>query len=885
MENEGVSSVAEARDAYLSWNKAQKEHIGDVLTPELASHVMMLPLLFQMNNRALPGYIGADIPMGVYGYKPDKKTLAHASHINRKFHYSPEGVIRYPAIDAIYFQRNLLNKKIRCWIFCRDSLDRVQFNEVKEKTGNISKWYSAKGVPVEFIVTSEEKFRKKKVKQAGQDSKGVFLEQFYSESILLAGKYPVWWLVPPDEEASYDEYVKHIEEARFVDRAEYIDLGGLADISLEDYLQSALFQLQSIKEAADICLIRLIRICASVVSWPQQDTIAIRMKSILYAGEEQEKGVRLLCNLLHEYYAQFSKDDLILSPGRLFSGLKNLSGKLNHELIDAFVDNEYMHTANLKGIDNIISFMNVNKAVMHGIRKAYQTIVTSYTEHVNVSDQNDRLLTQASNMVSSLSESSGRIPLYNTRSVTDLILDRILLRHAFVNEIESRWSLVIKAADSSEKKVDGFESLTGLLAWCWLNRIVNHSTQVSIDCPGLQIRQVEARHILEVLMQQLDPADISNTPATAFKQPMMPLKSLLFINLNALSSPTNSPVNQVINSEQVVVNSWGDVYAHVYHSSTSLISCLCEWTHAAPLAGRRHPSEMFFSGIGTGDTTIIANRLSQIYGSMVDYFYVSKQVSGRFLLALDSDYYVVSAKEDLLYPQKLGNLNQMLDYLESPVAEFHGTELERLVYPDYPLKEIYQRNKDHVLQVYFYVANRVCYTWALDEKGSLFRDVHSVFERESYIVHWLYFFKNVADRLKKINYQERQLPTFEISQIAMNMLGEYEFSRVLPASITAEKNFNDLKIKIVGDDEGDQLSLWCDGKSYGYSDLKQGALTECVNDLKQQMSQSGRQPVYVTDIDVPLRLYGVSERDEIQISHILKFKRSFERQLNKLLSE
>ena len=40
-----------------------------------------------------------------------------------------------------------------------------------------------------------------------KESPGLFLDGFYTESFLLAGKYPVWWLIPPELELHHADFI------------------------------------------------------------------------------------------------------------------------------------------------------------------------------------------------------------------------------------------------------------------------------------------------------------------------------------------------------------------------------------------------------------------------------------------------------------------------------------------------------------------------------------------------------------------------------------------------------------------------------------------------------------------------------------------------------
>lgn len=893
---ERIIPVADSREAFFRWNKKQYSSMSQRLDVEKVHLIHFIPLFLHLNHRLLPGYSGNDVPVGVHGYIPEKSLLYEARKLNNKFRYEREAAPGRAAIDAIYFQQQIIDDRCFCWIFCSENLNDRQFHEILLKADRLSRWYIARNCKIIFIVTSEKKFRLDIKKHATDIDVAFFVEQFYAESVLLAGKYPVWWLVPVDNEPDYDACVANMLEVRFVDRSEFIDIGNISNLMPDVFLDSALRLMQNSKRSKELCLIELLMLDSKSLHWPEMDGVAYRIKNNLYHGVENKSPLEHFADILHECFASIKNKQHISSPLRLLSSLKNMRTKLSHQLIDAFIGDSYAQPVELKGLDKVISILNTNKSISSEIKDIFSNILSQYSDRIDQQKADTKLTVLGQNMLESLTQSSNRVPVYNTDDVLMPVLDRILIKHEIQNKAESLWSLNIVMSEENEKRVEGFSSLLGLLAWSWLNNIVNVATQVSIDCPLQQVKQTEARYVLDVLMHRLNPSLIKNIPASALKKPAIPVSAILVVNFMVNDSEVpdieedDDPLsygydqqNLLVHCEILEVDSWGEVHTHSYNGNSAALKCICEWTHQAPIGTRNKPEPVYFSGYGPGNSTYMAQRIQQVYENMLEYFYDSGCFDGRFIVLLASNYYVITANDGQLTSKKIGDVSTMFRFLESPLAEFQSTEFERLAYTEHPLKEIYRQNKPNVVQVFFQVINRTCYSWVLDEKGSLFKDIETTFNRHSYLGHWLNLYKNISERLKKISYQERELPSLEIMQVSLNRLGAYQFEQINSGDILDDINFFQLGMSIVGHADGDQLSLSCDGRKYDFASLQQAVIPECVKDIKAVMRRRGWSPVYVTDIDVPLRLYNVSQRDDIQVSHILKFKRSFERRIRKLL--
>ncbi|MCW8935310.1 MAG: class I adenylate cyclase [Gammaproteobacteria bacterium] len=888
--------VVDARQAYYRCNSLHYDNLADVVGDDVYKYIQLIPLFLQINNKLLPGNSDDDVPVGIYSYKPDNKIINNAKKLNSKFRYQQEGVVKNYAIDAIYFKQTLIDNSHSCWILYRTSLNEKQISALKNKINKISDWLLLRGANIDFIVSSVDEFKANNNHQLTENNISMFLDEFYSEVILLAGKYPVWWLVPPHKENDYAGFVEHIKQARFVDIEEFVDLGSVADYKLEDLISSAVAQAQKSKKSPELCLINLLIIDEKNMAWPEFDGISIRIKSMLYKGGEGITAVKVYANFLKDAFNRYSEKSHILSPIRLFSRMRNISENVNHSVIDAYLKDDYVHESSVKGLDSIVSYLNFFKAISFEIRQVFTNIVNNYNAVYKNSEGDKNIKSLARNTLVFLSDDEDKIALYNNKNEINIVLDRIHLKQNILNGI-SVWSLVLEVSEGDEKTVDGFSSLLGILAWCWLNRIVNNSTQVSVECPNLEVKQIEAFFVLETLIHYLKPDLISNIPPLAFENPLKPIESLLFINFMAPTPNTtvnvadnddalrfsNQASSLITHCEQLIVNSWGDVYTRQYSGNTGLLRCLCEWTQHAPIDSMTKPQLLKVFGHGIGDSTYMAQRVEQIYEEMLLFFYHQNHENGRFILRMGIDYHVIKVIDSLLIPEKIGKQKSLMKYLELASTEFQITALERLAYTDHPLREIYHNNKRDVFQIFFQIINRKFNTWVLDEKGTLWSDLIDLTDRESYITHWLYLFRNIRNRLQKINYQDKEFPALEINQISNNLLGGVEFYPLGADSITGDKNFIDIKVHIFGHQEGDQLSIICDGRKFSYSELKQDVLADCVQYMSSRMLTDGHLPVYVTDIDVPLRIYNVNDRDEIQISHILKFKRNFEHRINKLL--
>ena len=128
------------------------------------------------------------------------------------------------------------------------------------------------------------------------------------------------------------------------------------------------------------------------------------------------------------------------------------------------------------------------------------------------------------------------------------------------------------------------------------------------------------------------------------------------------------------------------------------------------------------------------------------------------------------------------------------------------------------------------------------------------------------------------------MPALELSQISNNRFGVVEFSTVSADGINAQRMFIDVQVQTTNANQADKLNLGCDGRLFDYQAYGDRVLPETLRYIQQRRSGDGRRPMFVTDVDVPLRLFNVEQRDQIQTLHFLKYIKNFENKLNQMLN-
>ena len=252
-ELEPIVDFKEIKQRFFALNKARLQRTRADLRQRQLDFLELLPLLYHINHPTLPGYVSKLTPAGIPDYSPGNLALQLAAKLSKSFSYKRRAYRRFH-IQALYMMGSTgtiaySNKSdFDIWVCYDSSLNPEQVEALTRKSAAIEAWAQTLEVDVHIFMVNPDEFRLGKHGALSSESSGsalhyLLLEEFYRTSLLLAGLYPIWWLVPPEQEAQYDEFVADIKRKRFVHSRDNLDFGGLANIPAEEFYGATLWLL------------------------------------------------------------------------------------------------------------------------------------------------------------------------------------------------------------------------------------------------------------------------------------------------------------------------------------------------------------------------------------------------------------------------------------------------------------------------------------------------------------------------------------------------------------------------------------------------------------------------------------------------------------------
>ncbi|MGP1959265.1 MAG: class I adenylate cyclase [Arsenophonus sp. NC-CH8-MAG3] len=279
---------------------------------EAFKHVYgLLPVLLNYHHPMLPGYIEGNVPSGVCFFVPD----VHQIHWLKQFEsyffceLPSQQINDELPITGIYSMGSTSSigqndvSDLDIWVCHQSWLDQEEKQLMQKKCILIEQWASLIGIDVTFFLIDENRFRHHtSASLSNKDCKTtqhvLLLDEFYRTAVRMAGKRLLWMMVPAEEETNYNEYVLLLYARGVLTPNEWLDLGGLSELSAEEYFCASLWQLHKSVDSPYKAVLKSILLEAYFWNYPRGMLLAMEFKQCLHAGEIVSYGLDAYCLML-----------------------------------------------------------------------------------------------------------------------------------------------------------------------------------------------------------------------------------------------------------------------------------------------------------------------------------------------------------------------------------------------------------------------------------------------------------------------------------------------------------------------------------------------------------------------------------------------------------
>ncbi len=898
----------------------------------------VLPLLFHINHPLLPGYFSSKVPFGISGYKPDDRAIKAARRIARSFSLA-RNLGRHEDITALYLMGSSgtiaysSGSDFDIWVCVRPDLSPAERELLERKTAGIETWAAGMGLEVHFFIMNDEAFRQGELPRLSEESSGssqyhLLLDEFYRTSLLIAGRMPIWWLVPAEHEQEHDAYVERLVSRRFVKPEEFVNFGGLGHMSAGEFFGAAVWQLYKAVSSPYKAVLKILLMESYAAEYPEHRMLSVHLKQAVHDREvdldHMDPYVQMF-RRVEEYLLTNGELDRLELARRCFyfkvnerlsigQGRRTLSWR--RELMRELVESWGWTPGHLRMLDErprwkVQRVLEERQALVDALRQSYAVL----SEFARLHEGTHAIDPQELNLLgrrlyTAFERKAGKVDLVNPGISKEMTEERVSL-HQVSADGHGGWVLYRGHVRPEEvgmsRPLKRTHSLVEMLAWCHFNRIVHPVwTMVHVYPEDCSVSSWEMRSVIDVLQDVFPDGRLDEPRLDDLARPARIERNALFVNLGLdpmakltregkqlVSSRTDALSyggcweNLALTFEALVQTSWKEVLTFRYSGQTALLDCLCDYLAWSPVAGGDRPSPMLAFSFSSTRGATIARRVEEVFAQIIDWYYggTTSPETARFLLQVGHDYHVLQPENGIPRTQRCPGMTALLRHLEQAQPEFSPLKVDRETLKDTPLPVIFEANRPNVLQFFYRLRGDSAEVYILDEKGSLFHDRMTCRDALTLLNQFSRFLEKVQYR---INHYHECSPACMIRDIEYHRIVQghegptLERQRINPFGRKRE-GFGVQVIGEVLDGGRTVFTLYCDEQEFTTVEHGEHLFEAVARHVVARREGGQTYPIYITDIDLARSLITHEGMTDLQSVHFLEYKRRIEKRLNEAL--
>ena len=902
------------------FNQSRLQRVREFFQPRQRDFLNLLPLIFHINHPLLPGFVSLETPAGIPDYSPNKQTIETARQFSKGFVYKPKALRNYPiysiflmgSVGSMAFSKD---SDVDIWLCHQPSLEADELEELRRKTKEVEKWAAALKIEAHFFLINSDQFKQGENTPISADSSGetqhyLLLEEFYRTSIFIAGRIPVWWLVPPTQEKHYSQYVTHLLENRFISELEVIDLGGLQNVPISEFVSATLWQIYKSLTSPHKSLLKLFLMESFASEFPDPQWLCIALKQAIYQGN-------FSVDSLDPYFLIYSKVEAYLQKagsrqrlnlarecfhlkiiGSTNSALDNKTRRLRENYMQSVAEQWHWPLDLLENL-GMQKFWTIQKACTEHdvIRDQLQHCLRIILKFVgNPVDHdyrgNNDLKLISRKLRAALDLRPGKVELLTTRTMVHAQPDLLLFAEQEQADTASIWRLFAENISPRQILTEPFikqgDGLVELLSWSVLNGLYKKNIQLKLLSSRLKLSLGELTQLLAELNDFLSRyVAIHGDILEIYEKPNCLSSSLLLINLGE-SLAMDANTQQFVMSERsdpfsygesrycfvqtvqkLSVFAWGEVTLQQYKGLDGFLDCIVEVFNNSeqPVGANQLAVVCFTRARGRSITW----RIKALFDNLLKCFSNPQfRNQQRYIMAGESGYCVFRCLGNLLSYYRLENNNQLFQELGSSQQRFSPVLFDDYVLEQTVIPALYSHNLADAIQIFYHATSKQVVVYIIDEKGALFVAQHTKAKPEHLLIQYSLFVGALLAQAKLP--AATGIKCYEVQKNSTGLVS------CRPVQAKPEDSAMDLRVRIAYEQPSASFVIYCNDLKFSIVDA------ESYKAVKTQIMSyrkiSDDYPFHITEIDVPCRLLGIDNVSLAQAVHYLRYKQKIEDNLN-----
>jgi len=935
--DEGIDRkvLSQLRARFLKLNEGRMARAMEGLSTRQQTVLTLLPLFFHVNHPLLPGYVSGSTPAGLANFEPDANALAEAQRLTRSFSYKPRHGSNPPRpIHGLFLMGSLGTlaqadqSDMDVWVCHAPDLIENELGELRKKCQLLEVWAASQGAEAHFFLIDPTRFvlgerdTQLSSEDCGTTQHYLLLDEFYRTAIWLAGRTPIWWLVPVYEEAAYDRYTHTLLSKRFIRADESLDLGHLAYIPPGEFIGAGLWQLFKGIESPYKSVLKLLLTEVYASEHPKVHCLSLRFKQAVFANQldlDELDPYIVVYRRIEEYLTARGEPErlelvrraLYLKVNRKLTGSsrtqswqRSLLERLAHEWN---WDQRQLALLDSRSQWKVRQVSAERRALVNELNYSYRFLTQFARNERTVSLINKRdLNVLGRRLYAAFERKADKVEFINPGIAPDLAEDTLTLVQA-PNKKEPgniQWCLYNGSLAAHEWEhfapIKRSRQLLELLTWCHRNGVIDSSTRLALHPGTSDLSEFELFNLLGSLQQTIA-LPLITVAEEPLLRPSVPGEVLILVNvgvdplkhhrdLNILMTTERTDSlsyagvreNLVLTLDQVTLNSWNEVLVSRYDGPHALLDCLRDYLNSLP--GRAKQPKLRVRCFCHNRAQFIARRVEEVLDTAQNL--LLSNLNHRYLIQVQQHYHVLELVPGQVNHVALATLPALLDYLGEELASYSPLQLDPMALEDHDLALLLPMGQPECIQVFYRVYEQHADVYVLDEFNALWQQRLPYHDEQSLLVPLQRFLQSIQYR------RDALLPMNSTQPLSLDTLyyqllpsgpGRARRVEARPAPQTPiSKPFYDVQAIVGKAAPGQvQVTLYCNQREFSELEYGDQLFSVVAQEIVEQRREVERYRCYITDLD----LSGLIGDGHGSSNLYLRYKADLERALNEALEQ
>ncbi|WP_327439199.1 class I adenylate cyclase [Pseudomonas donghuensis] len=928
--------LSQLRQRFLTLNQGRLGRAMDGLSSRQQQVLTLLPLFLHVNHPLLPGYVSGNTPAGVANFEPDAPLLAEAQRLTRSFSYKARRGNPPQPIHGLYLMGSLgtlaqaEQSDMDVWVCHAADLSESELAELRKKCLLLEIWAASQGAEAHLFLIEPQSFvQGERDGQLSSDDCGttqhyLLLDEFYRTAIWLAGRTPLWWLVPVYEETRYRQYIETLLCKRFVRAEDNLDLGHLAHIPPGEFVGAGLWQLFKGIESPYKSVLKLLLTEVYASEHPQVQCLSLQFKQAVFSNhlDLDELDPYMMVYRRIEQYLQgrgeherleLVRRSLYLKVNKKLSGLaRSRSTSWQRELLQRLSrewgwDERQLTLLDSRSQWKVRQVALERRELVAELNYSYRFLCQFARSQNAISriDQRD-LSVLGRRLYAAFERRAGKVEFINPGIAPDLAEDTLTLVQS-PNRKEPgqhHWGLYNGNLGVHEWEhfapIKRCRELLELLTWAHRNGVIDSSTRLALHPGSSDLSEYELFNLLGSLQQSVA-LPLSLVSEQRLLQPSVADEILLLVNvgvdplqhhrdLNILMTTERTDSlsyagvreNLVLTLDQVTLNSWNEVQVHRYDGEHALLRCLRDYLNGL---GSEHIPRLRVRCFCHNRAQAIALRVEDVFATTQGL--LAQNLNHRYLLQVEQHTHVLELHPGAVNLVTLDDQDAVLRYLGEERSDYSPLHLDANALQELDLAQVLPLGQPQCIQLFYRVQEAFADVYVLDEHNALWQQRLPFHDENSLLLPLQRFLQSIVFR------REARLPLDSLqAQGSLDIL----YYQLLPSGPGKVRQVEARQVEVkaidrpyyevqailqAGASDDVQVTLYCNQREFSQLEHGDQLYAVVAREIIEQRREAERYRCYITDLDLSGLL-----ADGLGSSILyLRYKGELERALNEALAQ